>query len=251
MTEIDANAQLLTALKQRWPGGGGGYLLGGQGVSEFDTSKVQLKVITLEYPGLGPLVQKTPTVLQELTIPNDSDATVTAGFDYSKESTDTSEWHITAGVKATAGASGKAGVPLVAEGEVSASVELDFEYGYNNSHTDTVTWANHTTIEVPPHARIQAEAILTTGSVTNAPFTATLHAYGQVGAHLITSSNGTGPWAWADIETGKGWVNPNFAPLSKPPVDPTALAFVVSGTYTGSVGFYVNIATSPLPPKGS
>jgi hypothetical protein len=82
---------------------------------------------------------KKPVLIREETIRNTSDGTIKRSFDYSKQTTDTYEWNVTAGLKLTAGAKASVGLPLVGEGEISTSVELSLEAGARSEHTDTVT----------------------------------------------------------------------------------------------------------------
>ncbi len=243
MSEIDVNDQLKQALQKRW-----GNNLGGWHVQSFDTSKVLMRILQIEYPGFNRAETKKPTVIAEQEYTNDGNTTITDEFTYSGDTTAESEWHVTGGLKLTAGAKGKAGVPLVAEGEASYSAEVDFEAGGGGKTSKTDGWSHTVTITVPPETRVKAEALVTVGTITNQPFKAHVQVYGQVGAVIVTG--GPNPiitsTMWGDIETGKGWVNPNFGPLSKPPLDPKDLLFTAEGTYSGTSGLYVNVTTTPM-----
>jgi len=242
--ETDVNNALLDALKNRWRGADGSPNVGGYTPVQFDTSKVQLRLLTIDYPDLQKQLVKQPEILREETIKNDSGATLHHTFDYSKEMTDAYEWHIIGGLKLTAGAKATVGLPLVGEGEVSTSVELSIEGGSTTTHSETVAWKDSGTIEVPPHTNVLARALLSTGHVANVGFTANLYAFGQVGCLIQTGSEQT-TWEWADLDAG-GWYNPAFKRLSKLPLEPKDREFTIEGTFTGTVGFFVAITAGPL-----
>ncbi len=247
MREIDANNALQEALKKRWRLADGTPNVGGYYPVQFDTSKVQLRLLTIEYPDLQKRLVKKPEILREDTITNNSGATLTHTFDYSKEKTDAYEWHVTGGLKLTAGAKATVGLPLVGEGEVSTSVELSIEGGSTTTHSETVAWKDSGTIEVPPHTSVLAQAVLASADVANVPFTANMYAFGQVGCLIRTGTDQT-TWEWADLDAG-GWYNPNFQRLSKLPLDPKDREFTIEGTFSGSVGFYVAITAGPVEPQ--
>jgi hypothetical protein len=187
---------------------------------------------------------KQPTVIGETTIDNDSGATIRRHFTYTHTSTDTYEWHVTGGVKVTAGASAKVTLPLVGEGEANTSVELNVEGGSNTSTEETETWDAGEEIEVPPQTTVDAKALLSIGQVTGTPFKAHMYAYGQVGVHVQYGTNAW-TWEWADLDTG-GWWGAANNPVTKPPLDPQDRQFVVERTFDGTVGLIVVVTARPL-----
>ena len=245
MNEIDVNAHLLDALKKRWRLADGTPNIGGYLPEQFDTSKVQLRVVNINYVDLQKFLVKKPIVLREETIANSSGATITHTFSFSKQTTDSFQWNIKAGLKLQAGAKAKAGLPIVGEAEVSTSVTLSFEGGYVNTHSQTNNWNDSVQIQVPAHTSVQTQALLSTGDVSKVPFKACLHAVGLVGC-LYQRDSRPAVWHWADLDTGTGWVDPNFQKLKKLPLDPADREFIVDGEFSGSVGFNVIITSSPV-----
>jgi hypothetical protein len=248
MNDIDVNGALLDALKKRWRTPDGKPNVGGYTPLQFDTSKVKLQMVRIDYIDLQKYLVKKPEILREETITNTSKATVTHTFNYSKATTDSYTWHITSGVKLTAGATAKVGLPLVGEGEASTSVELSFEAGYEKTQDVTVSWNDQVEVEVPPKASVQTQAILSTGTVSNVPFKAYMHAFGQVGC-LIQADSIHQRWEWAELDTGIGWQDPGYAKLKQLPLDPAEREFIVDGVFNGSVGFDVIISANPVDPK--
>lgn len=238
MADTDVNAALLATLKNKWPS------IGGLSYDQFDTSKVKLKLLTIEYPDLQSKLVKQPTVIGHVTIDNTSGATITRDFTYSHTSTDTYEWHVTGGVKVTAGASATVTLPLVGEGEANTSVELNVEGGSATTTEETETWESSESITVPPNASVDAQAVLSMGRVTGTPFKAHMYAYGQVGVHVQYGTNAW-EWEWADLDTG-GWTGAANNPVKKLPLDPQDREFVIEGTFDGSVGLIVVVTAKPV-----
>ncbi|WP_026927131.1 ETX/MTX2 family pore-forming toxin [Granulicoccus phenolivorans] len=249
MDAIDVNAQLRAALAKRWVSKIDGHpSLDGSTIYDWDTSKVALHLIEIDYDDFAGHLTKTPTVLSEAEFDNAADATITHQISYSKQITDTYEWDVRSGLKLTAGGKVTVGLPLIGEGELSTSAEVSFEGGYKSGHTETVTYAGEDTITVPPHTSLKAQELLSVGKLTGVPFKATVQAYGQVGVQLGWGSGVDGPtkiWFWGDLDTGKGWTDPGLRPLKKLPLESADRLFTFSGVFGGSVGMYVHVTTTP------
>lgn len=246
MSEIDVQAKLLEALQARWQRKDGTPNLGGRHVLKWDTSQVKLKLVTIDYMDLQPHLGTV--VLRENTISNDSPATVTKGFDYSKEVTDTFAWHITGGLKVGGGAKATVGLPLVGEGEINTSVELSVEGGSVTTHSETVTWKDSTSVEVPPYTDIHVRATISTGTVSDVSFKGHVIAYGNVGAYVHYGTDDY-TWMWGDLDTGHGWSGESNSSLKKLPLDPADREFTLEGLFSGTVGYSANITTSPITPS--
>lgn len=248
MADIDVNRTLNDALIKRWSYKG--YInIGGNYADRFDTSKVLLKLIAIDYPDLHKSLLNNPTVISTADFENNSAATITREFAYTKEIADTYEWTITAGLTITAGVSAKAGLPIVGEGEVSSSVELKVEGGATTTQSQTVSFSETQTIEVPPNSQVHVKAVMSVGQVKDVPFTAHFKAYGQIGARTQIGTN-TWVWQWADLDTG-GWSGADLNPVDKCPLDDVDREFTVKGTFNASVGIKTTIfATADDPDAG-
>lgn len=243
MSEINLDEHILEELKKRWTYDGQ-LNVGGNSVIRFDTSKLILKVIKADYGDIPVAIQTKPNVLREDTIENPSDAKITDSFDYSKETTDEYQWHITGGLKLASGATAKVGLPLIGEGEVSASVELSFEAGYTNKFSENVKWSHSQEIEVPPHTSVHAKAILATGAFDKVPFKLHIRVYGQIGC-LVPWGSTQDLMMWGDLDKG-GWFDPGFRPIKKLPLDSAERDFIVEGVSSGMVGFNVSVTVNPI-----
>ena len=245
MSDLDVNAALTAALAKHWANSQGVPFVGTGKVLQWDTSKVQVKLVAVDYESFAARLAKTPLVIREDTYDNDGNTTIQHDFSYTQETNDTYTWHITGGVKVTAGVTATVGLPLVGEGEASASIELSVEGGSETSKSVTVSWSDTVGITVPPQTDVDVQAVLSTGKAIGVPFKATLMAYGQVGAYL---QFGTDPaimyWDWADLDgsfqNAKG----------QPPLNDAERQVVATGTCDASVGFHVGIKTTPRTKSG-
>ncbi len=252
MTEVDVNAVLLSALENQYTKSGTEppmWSVNARPVSKFDTSKVKVRLLSLDYPGLSDKIVHHPVVLQESQIRNPTGASVKQTVTYSRNYTDSYEWNISAGLKLGAAAKFTAGLPIVGEGEVSTSVELSFAAGFKNGHSESVTFTGSVEIQIPAQTSVAVKTILAQGKVDSVPFRATLQAYGTVGAYTAYSSGTDGygdfSWQWSDLDTGLGWTNPNFK--SFPAFKDNAIrTFVVDGLFSAECGFNVNVVAEPL-----
>jgi len=246
MSDLDVNAVLTAALTKHWANSSGVPFIGTGHVLQWDTSKVQLKLVTVDYDSFATRLLKTPLVIREDTYDNDGNTTIQHDFFYSQETNDTYTWHITGGVKVTAGVTAKVGLPIVGEGEASASIELSVEAGSETSKSVTVSWSDTVGITIPPYTDVDVQAVLSTGKATGVPFRATLSAYGQVGAYL---KFGDDPaimyWDWADLDGS--FQNAH----GQPPLTDAERQVVATGTCDASVGFHVGIKTTPRTKAGT
>jgi Clostridium epsilon toxin ETX/Bacillus mosquitocidal toxin MTX2 len=250
MSDIDVNQVLLQALENQYTKGSDGvWSVNARPVTKFDTSKVALRLISLEYPGLADKVIHQPVMLDETQVKNPTPATITRTINYSKTVTDSYEWNITAGLKVTASAKFTAGLPIVGQGEVTTSAELSVSGGYKNTHTESVTFNGSVQAQIPAQTSVDIKTVLAQGSADAVPFHLVLQAYGQVGANTAFGGGSDGlsnfSWQWSDLDSGLGWTNPNFKsfPALK---DPSTRIFKVDGLFSATCGFNVNVVVEPL-----
>ena len=104
-----------------------------------------------------------PELVDEKEIDNNSAATVTEQFSYSKTTTDTFTFSFTEGLKVGVSAKFKAGVPFAGT-EWTVSGEFSFTGTQSQTTTNTATWTNTVTINVPAHTKVRAVAFVTVGS---------------------------------------------------------------------------------------
>jgi hypothetical protein len=247
MADVNVNSRLNDALVKRWTYNGSISIAGSTGI-KFDTSKVKLRVLPpapVDQEALNRHLVKTPTLMGEHLFKNSGNATLTEKKSYSKQVTDTDEWNIKSGLSLTAGAKVTVGVPLVGEAEASLSATVMLEGGQTNTHSETVTISYEDTIIVPARTELDYKVQLYVGTVKNVPFQLNLQAYGEVGV-LVQWGSDQQIWMWADLDTGKGWVNPGLAPVKKIPLELNERAFVVEGDYSATVGLYAVSTTTPL-----
>ncbi|WP_137846479.1 ETX/MTX2 family pore-forming toxin [Microbacterium sp. 2FI] len=249
MSEIDVNGKILSALETSYKKTGDQWSVNARPVTQFDTSKVLLRLISLDYPGLADRLIHNPVLLEQTDVKNPTPASVKRTITYSTSVTDSYEWNVTAGLKLTASAKFSAGLPLVGEGEVSTSAELSFAAGYKNTHSETVSFGGSVEVQVPGQTSVSIKTLLAQGKVDAVPFKAVLQAYGQVGAYTAFGGGQGGlsnfSWQWSDLDTGIGWTNPNFKsfPALK---DESVRMFEVSGLFTATCGYNVNVVVDPL-----
>lgn len=254
MSDTDVNQTILNALQKQWPKGEGDpwnkyWVIGTKSVEKFDTSKVALRLVKIDYPGLGDKVVHSPVVLQEAQVRNPSPATIKETFAYNHSFTDSYEWSVTAGLKLTASAKFEAGLPIVGQGEVSTSAEISVGAGLKSTHSESVSYSGSVEVQIPPQTSVAIKAVLMQGKVDAVPFKATLQAYGPVGGYFAYGYSTSGPshfeWNWADLDTGVGWTDPGFKKV--PPLkDDSVRTFVLEGLFSADCGFNVNVVAEPL-----
>jgi hypothetical protein len=249
MPEVDVNETLRQALEAQYKKTGDAWSVNARPVTKFDTSQVDLRLISIDYPGLGQKLVQQPVLLEETNVKNPTGASVTRTINYSRAVTDSFEWSITAGLKLTASAKFKAGLPIVGEGEVTTSAELSLAGGYKNTHSETVTLSGSVAVQIPAKTDVNIKTMLAQGSVDAVPFSVVLQAYGKVGAYTAFGG-GTGglsnfTWQWSDLDTGIEWTDPNFK--SHPALkDQKVRMFTSEGLFSATCGLSVNVVIEPL-----
>ncbi|AXH95626.1 ETX/MTX2 family pore-forming toxin [Ornithinimicrobium avium] len=253
MSDIDVNQRLRSALESQYEKftdkGQTYWTVVNHTCRGFDTSKVLLRLLAIDYPGLSENVISQPVVLSDNIIRNPSSATVTTNVEYNKSVTDTFGWNVSAGLKLAASAKFQAGVPIIGQAEATTSVEISLSGGVQSSHSEQTTYKSSVQVKVDPHSSVRVKAILTQGKVDALPFRATLQAYGLVGAERAYGGGTAGPsnwnWDWADLDSG-GWKDPNFK--QHPPVlkDGSARKFVLDGLFSATCGLSTHVVTEDL-----
>jgi hypothetical protein len=87
-------------------------------------------------------------------------------FGFSNSRTETGKWTFGGGVKLSASAEGKVGVPLVTEGKVKAGIELTFNMAHETLTGNTFTYSEKAPVAVPAMSAVKCSAAFKMGSVT-------------------------------------------------------------------------------------
>jgi Clostridium epsilon toxin ETX/Bacillus mosquitocidal toxin MTX2 len=100
------------------------------------------------------ILQSGPAELYRQIVRNDTKETQSSTISGSKSVAETSGWSDSLAVKVGVSTSFKAGVPFIADGKVTVSLEVTNTYTWNGSTTQTKTWGFSTPVSVPPHTVI-------------------------------------------------------------------------------------------------
>lgn len=189
-----------------------------------------------------PITSDGDIVVPSQTLTNYTNVQQTQTFSWTKSTTDTFSWSITEALKVGVTVSGSAGVPLVAEGKVSATVELNLSSTQTTTESATQTWSVNQPVLVPPQTWVKCESIISTNS-DNIAFYATAQVQGYVAIWFENKVNGH--WLWfypiggvlQDVISHKIIDTTSYSV-----VDSKTISAGVSGTCTGAFG--VNIVTT-------
>ncbi len=130
------------------------YVAPGDKLGDIDNSEIIVKVHTIKYSSFEPV--KTPNIIGTFHFVNDTNATQEQTIQTSKKTAATFHWSVTEGIKVGAKVSGSVGLPLVTEGKVEASIELNFSSTQGQSETVEQQWSFSSKIPVPPMSVIAA-----------------------------------------------------------------------------------------------
>lgn len=117
---------------------------------------ITTKVASIVY--LQSAMKKFPRepIFVQQWIDNDSSLEQTVEADVSLKSTSSYTMEITAGIKIGATVKGKAGVPVLAEGEVSVSTEIDFSYTGKRTTSNEKTFTLRQPVRIAPRTSMAA-----------------------------------------------------------------------------------------------
>lgn len=189
-----------------------------------------------------PITSDGDMVVPSQTLTNYTDIQQTQGFSWNKATTDTFSWSITEALKVGVTVTGSAGVPLVAEGKVSATVELNLSSTQTTTESTTQTWSVNQPVLVPAHTWVKCESVISTNT-DSIPFFATAQVQGYVAIWFENKVNGH--WLWfypiggvlQDVISHKTIDTTGYGVL-----DYQTISASVSGTCNGAFG--VNIITT-------
>jgi len=140
-----------------------------------------------------PITSNGDIVVPSQTLTNHTDIQQTQSFSWSKTTTDTFSWSFTEALKVGVTVSGSAGVPLVAEGKVSATVELTLSSTQTKTESAAQTWSVNQPVLVPAHTWVKCQSVISTNSDSIA-FIAAAQVRGYVAIWFENKVNGH--WLW-------------------------------------------------------
>lgn len=112
----------------------------------------------------------TPDGMLSQIVVNDTNRPQTSTISQSLTASDSSGWSDSLAVKVGVSTSLKTGIPMVAEGKVTISVDVTNTYTWNGSTSTTKTWAFSTPVTVDPNGRTKVLVVATTSTLT-VPYT--------------------------------------------------------------------------------
>lgn len=129
----------------------------------FSNFRIVFDLDTMRF-GKPKITKEKPELIGSYTAQNqsDHDDTISKTFSYSLSTTTTHTTNFTLSAGIKVGAKGKAGVPFVAEGEVSTELSIGASYSWQNSESksDTKTETNQYTGKIPPHSKRQINCVV-------------------------------------------------------------------------------------------
>jgi hypothetical protein len=105
-------------------------------------------------------------VLFHTVVPNRTHSTQTVTFTKTESITETSGWADALAVKVGVKASLRAGLPIVADGKVEVSAEVNNTYTWNGSETRSRTWSFSVPVTVAPNTAVSVLVTVTVSPLT-------------------------------------------------------------------------------------
>ncbi|RYZ81325.1 MAG: hypothetical protein EOO68_36015 [Moraxellaceae bacterium] len=173
---------------------------------------VDIEISTINYDlAAAKIIRTTPAELYRQTVVNQTSQPQTSSISGSQSISETSGWSDSLAVKVGVSTSFKTGIPFVAEGKITVSVEVTNTYTWNGSTTQTKTWSFNTPVTVPANTTYVA-LIAATISTISVPYVMT--------GTLILKSGARVPGIINGIYTGSNshdltvtYINQNAATL--------------------------------------
>lgn len=129
------------------------------------------KIDRIEYDiNRGLVLSRVPELIGTQTELNYTDVNQTVEFDFSRTETISSSFDYTLGFTITVGASGKVGIPFVAEGAIKVDLSNSHTMKWGSTTTQSRTYASRFPATAPPHTKITATASVTCSQI-EIPFT--------------------------------------------------------------------------------
>ena len=146
---------------------------GGVWCTKTNDPVTNIEISNIEYDvGAAKILRSGPAELYNQTVRNRTTQPQTSSISGSATVSETSGWSDSLAVKVGVSTSFKTGIPFVAEGKVTVSVDVTNTYTWNGSTTKTKTWGFNTPVSVPPHTSIVALVSATVSTIA-VPYTLT------------------------------------------------------------------------------
>lgn len=114
----------------------------------------------------------SPMTLNTIMVENRSSEPQTSLISFTEDVSSTSEWSHAAGVMVGASVEISAGIPLIAEGSLTVSVEASYDYSWGGSLTTSRQFNYQANVDVAPGKKLSASVIVSKAQIS-IPWTAT------------------------------------------------------------------------------
>ncbi|KAJ7451332.1 hemolytic lectin [Mycena latifolia] len=119
---------------------------------------------------LGKIIASTPRVLASQTLDNNTDHKQEMSFAMSEKQTQTSSFDYTTGLTLSVGATIKAGIPEIAEGEFRMDTSISETWTYGKTESFEKTYTASFPVKAGPHMTVHAVSTVNVGTL-EVPYT--------------------------------------------------------------------------------
>lgn len=132
---------------------------------------VDIEISSINYDvAAAKIIKSTPADLYRQSVTNNTAQSQTSSISGSESVSETSGWSDSLAVKVGVSTTFKTGIPFLAEGKISVSLDVTNTYTWNGSTTRTKTWSFNTPVTVPANSTYVA-LIAATVSTISVPYT--------------------------------------------------------------------------------
>ncbi len=134
---------------------------------------VDIEISSINYDvAAAKIIKSTPADLYRQSVTNKTSQPQTSSISGSESVSETSGWSDSLAVKVGVSTTFKTGIPFLAEGKITVSLDVTNTYTWNGSTTRTKTWSFNTPVTVPANSTYVA-LIAATISTISVPYTLT------------------------------------------------------------------------------
>lgn len=132
---------------------------------------VDIEISSIDYDvAAAKIIKSTPADLYRQSVVNNTPQTQTSSISGSEAVSEMSGWSDSLAVKVGVSTSFKTGIPFIAEGKITVSLDVTNTYTWNGSTTRTKTWSFNTPVTVPANTTYVA-LIAATVTTISVPYT--------------------------------------------------------------------------------
>ncbi len=151
---------------------------------------VDIEISAIDYDVISAkIIKTTPADLYRQSVTNNTTQTQTSSISGSESVTETSGWSDSLAVKVGVSTSFKTGIPFIAEGKITVSLDVTNTYTWNGSTSRSKTWSFNTPVSVPANTTYVA-LIAATVTTISVPYTMTGTLILKSGARIPGIING-------------------------------------------------------------